>query len=136
MCKLLIVVYLHSLYITLTWITLDDEANLLMQNISWKMITIYTLRIWTMAAWVLALFCLVFASWYRKMSIFELVWTYIMVGNLFRNLSTNNMSGSINIDLIFNTTSPLFELGVLDLSSNHFSNISGFSSFSTSFQQL
>ncbi|CAM5998801.1 unnamed protein product [Sphagnum balticum] len=52
------------------------------------------------------------------------------------NLSTNNMSGSINIDLIFNSTSPLFELGVLDLSSNHFSNISGFGSFSTSFQQL
>ncbi|KAH9558398.1 hypothetical protein CY35_06G006100 [Sphagnum magellanicum] len=52
------------------------------------------------------------------------------------NLSTNNMSGSINIDLIFNSTSPEFELGILDLSYNNFSNISNFSSFSTSFQQL
>ncbi|CAM6048110.1 unnamed protein product [Sphagnum compactum] len=52
------------------------------------------------------------------------------------NLSTNNMSGSINIDLIFNSTSPEFELGILDLSHNNFSNISNFSSFTTSFQQL
>jgi hypothetical protein len=59
-----------------------------------------------------------------------------MVGKMFRNLSTNNMNGSINIDLIFNSTSPEFELGILDLSYNNFSNISNFSSFSTSFQQL
>ncbi|CAK9877571.1 unnamed protein product [Sphagnum jensenii] len=52
------------------------------------------------------------------------------------NLSTNKMSGSINIDLIFNSTSPEFELGILDLSYNSFSNISTFSGFSTSFQQL
>ncbi|KAH8958118.1 hypothetical protein BDL97_06G006300 [Sphagnum fallax] len=52
------------------------------------------------------------------------------------NLSTNKMSGSINIDLIFNSTSPEFELGILDLSYNSFSNISNFSGFSTSFQQL
>ncbi|CAM6048109.1 unnamed protein product, partial [Sphagnum compactum] len=52
------------------------------------------------------------------------------------NLSTNNMNGSINIDLIFNSTSPEFELGILDLSHNNFSNISNFSSFTTSFQQL
>jgi hypothetical protein len=45
------------------------------------------------------------------------------------------MNGSIDIDLIFNTTSP-FELGTLDLSRNNFSNISNFSSFSTSFHQL
>ncbi|KAH8958130.1 hypothetical protein BDL97_06G006900 [Sphagnum fallax] len=51
------------------------------------------------------------------------------------NLSTNNMSGSIDIDLI--STSPEFELGILDLSSNNFSNyISNFSRFSTAFQQL
>jgi hypothetical protein len=59
-----------------------------------------------------------------------------MVGKMFRNLSTNKMSGSIDIDLIFNSTSPEFELGILDLSYNNFSNISNFSSFSTSFQQL
>jgi hypothetical protein len=41
------------------------------------------------------------------------------------------MSGSINIDLIFNSA-----LAVLDLSNNSFSNISNFSGFSTSFQQL
>ncbi|KAH9558382.1 hypothetical protein CY35_06G005900 [Sphagnum magellanicum] len=52
------------------------------------------------------------------------------------NLSTNNMNGSIDIDLMFNTTSPQFELGTLDLSYNNFSNISNFSSFSTSFHQL
>ncbi|KAH9558403.1 hypothetical protein CY35_06G006400 [Sphagnum magellanicum] len=52
------------------------------------------------------------------------------------NLSTNNMNGSIDIDLIFNTKSPQFELGTLDLSYNNFSNISNFSSFSTSFHQL
>ncbi|CAM6076250.1 unnamed protein product [Sphagnum tenellum] len=52
------------------------------------------------------------------------------------NLSTNKMSGSINIDLIFNSTSPEFELGILDLSYNSFSNISNFSGFPTSFQQL
>jgi len=58
-----------------------------------------------------------------------------MVGTMFRNLSTNNMSGSIDIDLI--STSPEFELGILDLSSNNFSNyISNFSRFSTAFQQL
>jgi hypothetical protein len=58
-----------------------------------------------------------------------------MGGKMFRNLSTNNMDGSIDIDLIFNTTSP-FELGILDLSHNNFSNISNFRSFSTSFHQL
>ncbi|KAH8958123.1 hypothetical protein BDL97_06G006600 [Sphagnum fallax] len=46
------------------------------------------------------------------------------------------MSGSINIDLVFDSTSPLFELGILDLSSNNFSDISNFSSFSASFQTL
>jgi Leucine-rich repeat (LRR) protein len=48
------------------------------------------------------------------------------------NLSTNKMSGSINIDLIFNSAI----LAILDLSNNSFSNISNFSGFSTSFQQL
>ncbi|CAM6076251.1 unnamed protein product [Sphagnum tenellum] len=52
------------------------------------------------------------------------------------NLSTNQMNGSINIDLIFNSASPEFGLGILDLSNNSFSNISNFSGFSTSFQQL
>ncbi|KAH8958127.1 hypothetical protein BDL97_06G006700 [Sphagnum fallax] len=52
------------------------------------------------------------------------------------NLSTNRMSGSIDIDLIFNSASPEFELGILDVSNNSFSNISNFSGFSTSFQQL
>jgi hypothetical protein len=54
-----------------------------------------------------------------------------MAGKLFRNFSTNNMSGSINIDLVFDSTLPLFELGILDLSSNNFSDISNFSSFSS-----
>jgi hypothetical protein len=61
MCKLLITVYLYSLCIILMRISLDGDANLLMHNISWKMITVYTLRTWNMSAWVVALFN--FASW-------------------------------------------------------------------------
>jgi hypothetical protein len=141
MCKLLITVYLYSLSIILMGISLDDDANLLMHNISWKtdnwklkMITIYTLRTRNMSAWVVALFN--FCKLTTNMSIFELIWTNIMAGKLFRNFSTNNMSGSINIDLVFDSTSPLFELGILDLSSNNFSDISNFSSFSSWFQKL
>lgn len=134
MCKLLITVYLYSLCIILMGMSLDGDANLLMHNISWKIITVYTLRTWNMSAWVVALFN--FCKLTTKRSIFELIWTYIMVGKLFRNFSTNNMSGSINIDLVFDSTSPLFELGILDLSSNNFSDISNFSSFSASFQTL
>jgi hypothetical protein len=59
-----------------------------------------------------------------------------MVWMMFRNLSTNKMSGSINIDLNFNSAYSEFELGILDLSYNNFSNISNFSGFPTSFQQL
>ncbi len=133
MCKLLIVVYLYSLCNILVWINLDMDANLIMQNISWKTVTIYTLRMWTMAASLS--FGLVFATWEKKILIFKLIWASVMVGTMFRNLSTNNMSGSIDIDLI--STSPEFELGILDLSSNNFSNyISNFSRFSTAFQQL
>jgi hypothetical protein len=36
MCKLLITVYLYSLSIILMGISLNDDANLLMHNISWK----------------------------------------------------------------------------------------------------
>jgi len=134
MCKLLIMVYLYSLCLILMGMSLDGDANLLMHNISWKMITVYTLRTWNMSAWVVALFN--FCKLTTNMSIFKLIWTYIMVGKLFRNFSTNNMSGSINIDLVFDSTSPSFELGILDLSSNNFSDISNFSSFSASFQTL
>jgi len=134
MCKLLIMVYLYSLCLILMGMSLDGDANLLMHNISWKMITVYTLRTWNMSAWVVAL--INFCKLTTNMSIFELISTDIMVGKLFRNFSTNNMSGSINIDLVFDSTSPLFELGILDLSSNNFSDISNFSSFSASFQTL
>jgi hypothetical protein len=81
-------------------------------------------------------FGLIFATSERKILIYKLIWASVMVGKMFRNLSTNNMNGSIDIDLMFNTTSPQFELGTLDLSYNNFSNISNFSSFSTSFHQL
>jgi len=134
MCKLLIMVYLYSLSIILMGISLDDDANLLMHNISWKMITVYTLRTRNMSAWVVALFN--FCKLTTNMSILELIWTNIMAGKLFRNFSTNNMSGSINIDVVLDSTLPLFELGILDLSSNNFSDISNFSSFSAWFQKL
>jgi hypothetical protein len=80
MCKLLITVYLYSLCIILMGMSLNDDANLLMHNISWKMITVYTLRTWNMSAWVVALFN--FCKLTTNMSIFELIWTYIMVGKL------------------------------------------------------